>query len=144
MLMSYIFAGMVLLSIIFAVITGQGAALAAAVPQGAQAGITLAISMAGSICLWSGAGRLMEKAGFTDRLAKLLSPLLGRLFPGTKTDKALARDLSGNICANFLGLGNAATPMGIRATQRMIDPQQPTLATDQMWNWLFQSNLNLS
>ncbi|MBE6977555.1 MAG: spore maturation protein A [Ruminococcaceae bacterium] len=132
MLMSYIFAGMVLLSIIFAVITGQGAALAAAVPQGAQAGITLAISMAGSICLWSGAGRLMEKAGFTDRLAKLLSPLLGRLFPGTKTDKALARDLSGNICANFLGLGNAATPMGIRATQRMIDPQQPTLATDQM------------
>lgn len=132
MVMSYIFAGMVLLSVVFAAITGRGAALAAAIPQGAQAGITLAISMAGSICLWSGVGQLMEKAGFTGLLARLLSPLLGRLFPGTKKDAALARDLSGNICANFLGLGNAATPMGIRATQRMIDPQQPTLATDQM------------
>lgn len=132
MVMSYIFAGMVLLSVVFAAITGRGAALAAAIPQGAQAGITLAISMAGSICLWSGVGQLMEKAGFTGLLARLLSPLLGRLFPGTKKDAALARDLSGNICANFLGLGNAATPLGIRATRRMIDPRRPGVATHEM------------
>ena len=132
MVMSWIFTGILLLSIVFAIINGRSAELAAAMPQGAQAGITLAISMAGSICLWSGIGRLMDKVGFTGILAKLLSPLLHWLFPDTKTNPELAQDLSGNICANFLGLGNAATPMGIRATRRMLDPKQPDKATDQM------------
>lgn len=132
MVMSLIFTGILLLSVVFAAITGQGAALAAAVPQGAQAGITLAISIAGSICLWTGVGRLMEETGITGMLSKWLSPLLCRLFPGAKNDKALANDLSANICANILGLGNAATPMGIRATRRMVDPNRPGLATDQM------------
>lgn len=132
MVMSLIFTGILLLSVVFAAITGQGAALAAAVPQGAQAGVTLAISIAGSICLWTGVGRLMEETGITGMLSKWLSPLLCRLFPGAKNDKALANDLSANICANILGLGNAATPMGIRATRRMVDPSRPGLATDQM------------
>ncbi len=132
MVMSLIFTGILLLSVVFAAITGQGAALAAAVPQGAQAGITLAFSIAGSICLWTGVGRLMEETGITGMLSKWLSPLLCRLFPGAKNDKALANDLSANICANILGLGNAATPMGIRATRRMVDPSRPGLATDQM------------
>ena len=132
MVMTYIFTGMLLLSIIFSALTGRGAALAAAVPQGAQAGVTLAISIAGSLCLWTGVGKLMERIGATATLSKLLRPLLHRLFPGTKADSALANDLSANICANILGLGNAATPMGIQATRRMVDPQRPGLATDQM------------
>jgi spore maturation protein A len=132
MVMSWIFTGILLLSVVFAVINGRGAELAAAVPQGAQAGVTLAISMAGSICLWSGVGKLMEATGVTGILSKLLAPLLNRLFPGTKKDPALSGDLSANICANFLGLGNAATPMGIRATRRMLDPDRPGLATDEM------------
>ena len=132
MVMSWIFTGILLLSVVFAVINGRGAELAAAVPQGAQSGVTLAISMAGSICLWSGVGKLMEATGVTGILSKLLAPLLNRLFPGTKKDPALSGDLSANICANFLGLGNAATPMGIRATRRMLDPDRPGLATDEM------------
>lgn len=132
MVMSWIFTGILLLSVVFAVINGRGAELAAAVPQGAQAGVTLAISMAGSICLWSGVGKLMEATGVTGILSKLLAPLLNRLFPGTKKDPILSGDLSANICANFLGLGNAATPMGIRATRRMLDPARPGLATDEM------------
>ena len=132
MVMSWIFAGILLIAVISAAITGQGAALAAAVPQGAQAGITLAISMAGSICLWTGVGKLLEKTGVTDRLARLLSPLLHRIFPGTRRNEALRRDLSANICANLLGLGNAATPMGIRAARRMVRPDKPGVATDEM------------
>ena len=132
MVMTYIFTGILLVSIVFAAVTGRGAELAAAVPQGAQAGVTLAISIAGSICLWTGVGKLMERIGATAALAKVLRPILHRLFPGTKTDPALANDLSANICANILGLGNAATPMGIQATKRMIDPKRPGLATDQM------------
>lgn len=132
MVMAYIFTGILLISILFAAVTGQGAALAAAVPQGAQAGITLALSIAGSICLWTGVGQLMERIGATAALSKFLRPILRRLFPDTKKDPALAGFLSANICANILGLGNAATPMGIRATQKMVDPNRPGLATDQM------------
>lgn len=132
MVMSWIFTGIVLISIVFAVVTGRGVELAAAVPQGAQAGITLAISIAGSICLWSGVGKLMDKIGATRVLSKFLRPVLTRLFPGTKTDQQLASDLSANICANILGLGNAATPMGIRAAKRMASPNRPGVATDEM------------
>lgn len=117
MVMGYIWTGMAVLATLAAVITGQGSALAAAVPQGAQAGITLAISLAGSLCLWSGVGVLMEHCGIMDALARLLHPLLTRLFPTTKKDRAVAGHLSGNICANFLGLGNAATPLGILAAK---------------------------
>lgn len=119
MVMSWIFTGLVAVALAAAMVTGKGSELAAAVPQGAQAGVTLAVSMAGAFCLWSGVGKLMEKAGFTGFLAKLLSPLLHRIFPSTKNDPVLAGDLSANICANFLGLGNAATPMGIKAAQHL-------------------------
>lgn len=132
MVMSYVFAGIVLLSILAALFTGNGGALAAAVPKGAQAGVTLAISLAGPICLWTGIGKLMEKAGFTAFLSKLLRPLLSRLFPSTKEDPILAGHLSSNICANILGLGNAATPMGILAAKRMACRAKGGIATDEM------------
>jgi len=119
MVMSWIWTGMVAVSILAAALLGNISALSAAVPKGAQAGVTLAVSMAGSICLWTGVGRLMEKAGLTGKLSKLLRPLLGRIFPSIKQDTALENHLSANVCANFLGLGNAATPMGIQAAQRM-------------------------
>lgn len=119
MVMSWIFTGILGISIIFSLLTGRGQQLAASVVNGAQNGITLAISMSGAICLWSGVGKLMEKAGFTGLLSKFLRPLLERVFPSSKSDPVLAGDLSANICANFLGLGNAATPMGIRSAKRL-------------------------
>ena len=132
MILSKIWTGMVLVSILAALILGNGAQLGASVLEGAQSGVTLAISMAGSICLWSGVGKLMEVSGVTGSLSRLLRPLLSRIFPTTKTDYELARSLSANICANFLGLGNAATPMGIAAVRRMKLPDNPGLATDEM------------
>ena len=87
--------------------------------------------MAGSVCLWTGVGKLMESAGLTKKLARILRPLLRRLFPSTKTDSHLENCLSANICANFLGLGNAATPMGILAAQRMAMGQNG-VATDEL------------
>ena len=128
MVMSWIFTGILIISLIFAFLTGNAGALAAAIPQGAQAGITLAISIAGSICLWSGVGRLLEETGISALLARFLSPLLSRLFPSTKQDKKLAGYLSNNICANLLGLGNAATPMGIQAAIRLKNPDKPKIA----------------
>ncbi len=131
MVMSWIWTGILAVSVLCSVLTGSGSgsALAAAALRGAQAGVELAVSMAGAVCLWSGVGRLMEAAGLTDGLSRLLRPLLHRLFPSTKKDPALSRELSANICANFLGLGNAATPMGIRAAKRM---KQGDTATDEL------------
>lgn len=130
MVMSWVFATILCISVLGAAVTGNGTALAAAVPQGAQAGISLAISLAGSICLWTGAGKLMERTGITALLAKLFRPLLTIVFPDALRDPVLAGHLSANICANFLGLGNAATPMGIQAVRRMV--RKPGVATDEM------------
>ncbi len=129
MLMSWIWAGITGLSILCALLTDQGNALSGAVMEGAQAGLTLAISMAGSLCLWSGVCALMEAVGITQRLSRLMKPVLGRLFPSTRQDPALARDLSANVCANLLGLGNAATPLGIRAAKRL---KRGSTATDEL------------
>ena len=117
MIMSWIWTGMVAISVICAVLNRCPQALAASVLKGSQAGVELAISMAGAICLWSGVGKLMEAAGITDKLARLLRPLLHRIFPSTAQNPALSRSISSNVCANFLGLGNAATPMGIQAAK---------------------------
>ena len=130
MVMSWIWTGILLLSIVTALLLGNGNALAAAIPKGAQAGLELAFSLAGSICLWSGVGKLMEKAGLTNVLSRCFSPLMGRIFPSFKKDSILAGHLSSNVCANFLGLGNAATPMGIQAAKRLAKGQNT--ATDEL------------
>ena len=129
MVMSWIWTGIAGISILFAVFHGSGSALAAAILTGAQAGVTLGISMTGSICLWSGAAAVMEAAGITGMLSKQLAPLLRRLFPSTQIDPVLSQKLSANICANFLGLGNAATPMGIQAAMRL---KQGDVATEEL------------
>ena len=129
MVMSWIWAGSLVLSFICSLVLGKGESLAASIFQGAQAGVTLAVAMSGSLCLWAGVGKLLDAAGITDGLAKLIRPLLHRIFPSTATAPALSRSISGNICANFLGLGNAATPMGIRAVQAM---KQGDTATDEL------------
>ena len=83
MVMSWIFSFMLAISVIFTLLRGSSAALGAAISEGAQAGVSLAISMAGSLCLWTGVGKLMEHAGLTATLSRLIRPLLHRLFPSS-------------------------------------------------------------
>ncbi len=129
MVMSRIWTGILAVSFVCSICSRCSQALAASVLQGAQAGVTLAVSIAGSLCLWTGVGKLMDAAGITDRLSLWLQPVLHRLFPGAKESPELRRSISSNICANILGLGNAATPMGIRAVKAM---KQGDTATDEL------------
>ena len=129
MVMSWIWTGMLTISLICAVYNHCPQALAGAVLKGSQAGVELAVSMAGAICLWSGIGKLMDAAGITDKLAKLFRPLLHRIFPSTVKNLSLSRYISSNVCANLLGLGNAATPMGIQAAKRL---KKEDVATDEL------------
>ena len=131
MVMSYVWALLVGVSVVCAAVTGQMGALSGAVILGAQNGITLAISIAGSLCLWAGIGRAMERLGIAAALARMLRPLLHRLFPSTRQDAGLAGALSANICANLLGLGNAATPPGIEAARRLA-ARSPGAASDEL------------
>ena len=129
--MSYVWALLVGVSVVCAAVNGQMGALSGAVILGAQNGITLAISIAGSLCLWAGIGRAMERLGIAAALARILQPLLHRLFPSTGQDAGLAGALSANICANLLGLGNAATPPGIEAARRLA-ARSPGAASDEL------------
>lgn len=119
MILGYLWVGLVGISMLCAALSGTGGALAGAAALGAQNGVTLAISISGALCLWSGVGHLLEEAGITALLARIFRPLLDRLFPEAKQDAILSGAVSANFCANLLGLGNAATPMGIRAAKRM-------------------------
>ena len=130
MIMGLIFSGIVLLSILAAIYTGSS--IGGAVTEGAQAGLQLAFSIGGSLCLWSGVGHLLRRTGIAQRLGALLQPLLGRLFPASREDAQLREYLSANITANLLGLGNAATPMGIEAAKRLSDPRDPHRANAQL------------
>lgn len=132
MVMSIIFLLFSGISLISALCLGRGAQLSASVLQGAQAGFQLVLTIAGSLCLWSGVGRLMEKVGISATLSRLLAPLLGRIFPSYKRNPQAADGISGNVCANLLGLGNAATPLGIQAALALRNPQTPTIATDEL------------
>ena len=131
MVMSWVWAVLVGISVICAAVTGNIRGLSGAVMQGAQRGVALSISLAGSLCLWAGIGKVMEKLGLTAGLARLLRPGMVRLFPAAAEDSALAASLSANICANFLGLGNAATPPGMEAARRLA-ARSPRIASDEL------------
>lgn len=132
MLLSYVWIIMVILSIFCSILTGRTAQTGTAALIGAQNGVALALSLCGSLCLWSGFAKLTEKSGLARRFSALLRPLLSRLFPEASRDPSALQDLCGNLTANFLGLGNAATPMGISAVRRMHALSGKPDASDEM------------
>ena len=132
MLLSFVWIIMVILSIFCSILTGRTAQTGSAALIGAQNGVTLALSLCGSLCLWSGFAKLTEKSGLARRFSALLRPLLSRLFPEASRDPSALQDLCGNLTANFLGLGNAATPMGISAVRRMHALSGKPDASDEM------------
>lgn len=120
-MISYLWAAMILFSLIFGIFQDTTAAVSSAAMTGASQAVTVVLSLAGPMCLWCGVGELMRRTGLREKLGALLAPLLGRLFPELRNHKDGFSALSANVTANLLGLGNAATPMGIAACQAMGD-----------------------
>ena len=119
MAMSWIWGGMVILSLLFGAATGRIDAVSEAALSGAQNAVELSLSMAGVLCLWSGIMEIMRVCGLTDGLARAFRPLMRRLLPEASRDSETLAAVSANVSANMLGLGNAATPLGIQAARRM-------------------------
>ena len=130
MAMTVVWVGMVLLSLIFGAATGRMDAVANAALEGANSAVTLCLSMAGVLCLWSGVMEIMKQSGLSDLLAGAFRPLLRRLMPEASRDSETMAAVSANLSANLLGLGNAATPLGIQAARRMAIGQNGTASDD--------------
>ena len=130
--MNYLLPIMVVFSLFCAIATGKISELSGAVVTGGTDAISLVIKLAGVICLWNGLTAIAQKSGLTSLICKLFSPLLNLLFPKLK-DKKAKEAIAMNITANFLGLGNAATPLGLEAMKRLqnINPI-PEKATNEM------------
>lgn len=119
MAMAWIFTGMVVISCVYGALSGNLGALSAAALEGAQSAVELCFAMAGVMCLWTGVMEIMTQCGLTERLSALFRPVLRRLLPRASRDGETLAAISANLAADLLGLGNAATPLGIRACRRM-------------------------
>ena len=119
MAISWIWAGMVILSLFCGLYTGNLDDVASAALNGAQSAVELSFSMAGVLCLWSGVMEVLNACGLSQKIAGCFHPLLHRLLPQASQDSETLAAVSANVSANLLGLGNAATPLGIQAACRM-------------------------
>lgn len=118
-MLNYIWAGMILLSIFCAIVTGRVPQLSSAVMNGAAGAVELVISLLGMMCAWTGLMKIADAGGVTAVLSKLMSPLTRRLFPSCPKGGPAVRAICMNVTANLLGLGNAATPLGIAAMKEL-------------------------
>lgn len=131
--MNYVFPILLVLSFAAAAVQGRMGELSAAVIQGGQDAVSLLLRLASMLCLWGGVMEIAEKSGITRMMAKLLSPLLKLIFPSLRKEKYAMEAISMNVTANILGLGNAATPLGLEAMRRLqeINGEKNT-ASDEM------------
>ena len=132
MVMGWIWTAMTAAAILFGALNGKASAVSAAAMEGALAAVQLCLRIGGTLCLWSGVLELMRDSGLSQRLAGLLTPVLSRLFPKSSADAEIRTALAENVTSNLLGLGNAATPAGIRAVRGMQRLQGGEEATDEM------------
>lgn len=131
MAMAWVWTGMVVLSLIFGIQNGTLEAVSNAAMEGATSAVELCVSMGGIMCLWTGVMAIMNKCGLIGGLSRLFRPVLRRLFPNACRDKEALNALSANVSCNMLGLGNAATPLGIQAARRMARGAEG-IATDEL------------
>ena len=131
MTMGIIWAGMVAISVVCGLATGNIDAVAAGALDGAAAAVDLCLSMLGVLCLWMGVMEIMRRSGLSEKLAKLLRPVLKRLYPDFAHDKAVMDHIAANVSANLLGLGNAATPLGMEAA-RLMSKRTPGVASNSL------------
>ena len=132
-MMNYIFSGMILFGIAVALLCGRMEAVSSALMTECGSAVELVVSLTGSMCLWCGLMKVADHAGLTEKISRLLSPLTRLAFPGLDPQGAAMRAISMNVSANLLGLGNAATPLGISAMKELskLSPLQG-VATNHM------------
>lgn len=127
-MISKCFVAITLISVVYALFTGNFYHLANAVIDGASKSVSLSIELCGMACLWCGIMQVFMDSGILDRFCRLMTPILGRIFPSAWKSGVGKREIVSCISANILGIGNAATPYAISA-MRELDRVNPTPET---------------
>lgn len=120
-MLSYVWCGLIFLSLIFGVITGNISSVTQSVSLGAKEAVTLIISILGIMCFWSGIMEILIQSKLIDKLAKVFKPVLSLIFKKASKDQEAMRYITSNFTANLLGLSNAATPMGLKSADRIYE-----------------------
>ena len=118
-MLSVVWTVFLVLALLGGIAAGRTGEVTAAVTTGASEAVTLAISITGLMCFWSGMMELMQASGLAARLSRLMMPVLRPLFGSAAADKQAMEAVSANVTANLLGLSNAATPLGLQAEDRL-------------------------
>ena len=132
-MMNSVFPILLIFSFISAIATGRMGELSSAVIDGAESAVQLILRLVSMLCLWGGIMEIGDKAGLTAVFSKLMYPVVSLIFPRLRKEKYVLEAISMNITANVLGLGNAATPLGLEAMRRLQSVNSNTLyASDEM------------
>lgn len=109
----------IIISFAFAIYSGNISNINSAIFSSAEQTVELCLTLLGTLCLWNGIMSIALKTSLIKKLTKFLKPLISFLFPDLKNDKKISEQVSMNIVANILGLGNASTPIGLKAISSM-------------------------
>lgn len=140
-MINWLWLGLLAIGILFGLFTGRVDAITAGALAAAQRGVELSLGLVGVMALWLGICQLAEEAGLVLGISRLAQPFLGKLFPNIPKDDPALGSIALNLSANFLGLGNAATPLGIRAMKELsrLNPV-PDTCSDEMCTFLLLNN----
>jgi spore maturation protein A len=132
--MNAIWIALIGLGVVFAIATGNLGPYTQALFDGARAAVEICLFLLGIVALWLGLARILEEAGLIARLSRLFRPLVARVFRGVPGDHPAIASITLNLLANLFGLGNAATPLGIKAMQdlRTLNPDGDTVDFNSM------------
>jgi len=136
-MINFIWLGLLISGIVVGIATGNIDAVTNAAIESANNAVELSLGLIGVMALWLGIMKIGEEAGLVEKLAKGLKPIMTRLFPDVPADHPAMGAMIMNMAANILGLGNAATPFGLKAMQELqeLNPEKDT-ATDAMVTFL--------
>ena len=125
---------LVAVSVITAAFTGRLEELTKAIFEGAKAAVEISLYLLGIVSLWLGITKIIEDSGLIHRISHLFRPLITRLFKKIPDDHPAISSITLNMLANFFGLGNAATPLGIKAMQDLqtLNEEKDTLSFEMM------------
>ena len=118
-MINYIWFVMIFLGLIVGIFTGNGEGISNAIIGSIDSTVSFIIGLVGLMCFWCGVMKVAEKSGLTEKLAKLMKPILKLIFKESAKDEKALGAIVMNITANMMGLGNAATPFGIKAMEEM-------------------------
>lgn len=123
---------LLIFGVVFGLATGKGDIISKSIIDSTESSVQLLIGLIGMMCLWSGVMKIAQKSGITEKLAKLLKPLLNLLFKDVSKNENAMGSILLNLTSNMLGLSNAATPFGIKAMEELqkVNPDKDTATND--------------